>query len=45
MAVKTKIHKGYFEAIFKAEINTSDKEKIYPNSIDFNENLLLAASK
>ena len=36
MAVKTKIHKGYFEAIFKAEINTSDKEKIYPNSIDFN---------
>ena len=35
MSIKTKIYRGPFQAVFKANYNASDKEKLHTNSIDF----------
>ena len=35
MSIKTKIYRGPFQAVFKANYNASDKESLSTNTIDF----------
>lgn len=35
MSIKTKIYRGPFKAVFKANYNASDKDKLYAHALDF----------